>query len=107
MLIGKLEHYWERGIANDWFCSYFGNRKQFVSMHNHNSTIQTILVEVPQGSGIGPLLFLIYINDFHNYIKFSRNYHFADNKTILHSDKFLYTLVNEVNPKKFLSMIEK
>ena len=98
MLIRKLEHYWIRGIANDWFCFYFGNRKQFVSIYNHNSTTQTILAGVPQGSVLSPLYFFFYIIDLHSYIKFSRNYHFADNKTILRSDKFLYTLVNEVNP---------
>ena len=39
ILIGKLEHCGVRGIAKDWFCSYFAHRKQFVSVNNHNSTI--------------------------------------------------------------------
>ena len=73
------------------------NRKQFVSVNNHNSTIQTILTGVPQGSVLGPLLFLIYINDLHNCIKYSRTYHFADDTNILCSDKSLYTLANKVN----------
>ena len=49
ILIRKLEHYGVRGAAKDWFCSYFANRKQFVSINNHNSTIQTIVTGVPQG----------------------------------------------------------
>ena len=74
MLIGKLEHYGVRGIAKVWFCSYFLNREQFASVNNHNSTIQTILTGVPKGSVLGPLLFLIYINDFHNCIKYPRTH---------------------------------
>ena len=81
--IQKLEHYGVRGTAKDWFCSYLANRKQFVLANNHNSTIQTILTEVPQGSALGPLLFLIYINDLHNCIKYFRTYHFTDDTNIL------------------------
>ena len=40
ILILKLEQYGVRGIAKDWFCSYLANRKQFVSVNNHNSTIR-------------------------------------------------------------------
>ena len=56
ILILKLEQYGVRGIAKDWFCSYLANRKQFVSVNNHNSTIQAILTRVPQGSVLGPVL---------------------------------------------------
>ena len=105
--IQKLEHYGVRGTAKDWFCSYLANRKQFVLANNHNSTIQTILTEVPQGSALGPLLFLIYINDLHNCIKYSRTYHFADDTNILCSDKSLYTLANKVSHDfKNVSMVE-
>ena len=54
---GKLEHYGVRAILKDWFCSYLANRKQFVSVNNHNFTIQAILTGVPQGSVLGSLLF--------------------------------------------------
>ena len=97
IFIRKLEHYGVRGAVKDWFCSYFANRKQFVSINNQNSTIQTILTGVPQSSVLGPLLFLIYINDLHNCIKYSRTYHFADDTNMLYSDKSLYTLANKVN----------
>ena len=105
--IQKLEHYGVRGTAKDWFCSYLANRKQFVLANNHNSTIQTILTEVPQGSALGPLLFLIYINDLHNCIKYFRTYHFTDDTNILCSDKSLYTLANKVSHDfKNVSMVE-
>ena len=83
ILIRKHEHYKVRGTAKDWFYLYLANRKQVVSINNHNSTIQEILAGVPQGSVLGPLLFLIYINDLHNWIKYSRTYPFADDTNIL------------------------
>ena len=68
ILIRTLEHYGVRGTAKDWFCLYLANRKQFVSINNHNFTIQTILTGVPQGSVLGPLLFLVCISDMYQYI---------------------------------------
>ena len=97
ILIPELEHYRVRDILKDCFCSYLANRKQFVSVDNHNSTIQTILTEVSQGSVLGPLLFLIYINDLHNCIKHSRTYHFADDTNIFCTPQQLYILANKVN----------
>ena len=95
--IRRLEHYGVRDAAKDWFCLYLANRKQFVSLNNHNSTIQKILARVPQGSVLGTLLFLIYINNLHNRIKYSRTYHFEDDTNFVCSDKSLYTLANKVN----------
>ena len=66
--IGEHEHYGVRGVAKDWCCSYLADRKQFVSVNNHNSAIQAIFKSVPKGSVLGLLLFLIYINDLHNCI---------------------------------------
>ena len=69
ILINKLDHYGVRGIAKEWFCSYLKNRKQYVSIGNTLSECKEICCGVPQGSVLGPLLFLLYINDFQNIDK--------------------------------------
>ena len=93
VLLQKLEHYGVRGISKKWFSSYLTNRKQFVSIENCNSTTKTVLTGVPRGSVLGPLLFLIYINNLHKCVKYSKAYHFADDTNILQSGKSLEVLV--------------
>jgi hypothetical protein len=83
ILINKLHHYGIRGNICDWFSSYCKNRKQFVSILGFESEKRTIMHGVPQGSVLGPLLFLLYINDLHKSIYFSTTYHFADDTNLL------------------------
>ena len=83
ILIDKLSYYGIRGIPNQWFKSYLSNRKQYVSINGYNSDTMNIKHGVPQGSVLGPLLFLIYINDLYKCLAYSTAYHFADDTNLL------------------------
>ena len=83
ILLKKLWHYGIRGIANDWFKSYLTNRMQYVSIDGISSDLLKVNIGVPQGSVLGPLLFLLYINDLHNSVRFSSPFHFADDTGLL------------------------
>ena len=70
ILLHKLHCYGIRGIANQWFFSYFTNRQQSVMYNGYESELKVINCGVPQGSILGPLLFLLYINDLTNVSSF-------------------------------------
>ena len=97
ILLTKLEHYGIRGITLQWFSDYLSNRKQYVSVSNVNSNYADITCGVPQGSVLGPLLFIIYINDVVNCSSLLRFVLFADDTSIFYSNKYLDVLMTILN----------
>ena len=65
ILLNKLEHYGIKNTALHWFSSYLTNRCQYVQYNEQESSLLPITTGVPQGSILGPLLFIIYMNDIH------------------------------------------
>ena len=96
ILLQKLEKYGIREVELDWFKSYLSNRKQFVSINGKNSLLTNIKLGVPQGSILGPLLFLLYINDLPLASKLFTLL-FADDTTLLASANSVAELCTIVN----------
>jgi len=96
ILLEKLKNLGVRGVEWLWFKNYLSNRKQFVNIDGTNSTLLDIILGVPQGSILGPLLFLIYINDLPKCSELFSQL-FADDTTQSDSHNNLETLTSVVN----------
>ena len=97
ILVQKLEHYGIRGKALEWFNSYLTGRTQFTFCNGKKSELRTITCGVPQGSVLGPLLFLLYINDLPNISSKLKFYLFADDTNIFFECSDLEVLQRTVN----------
>ena len=101
ILLYKLSHYGIRGKALEWFRSYLSNRKQYVSLNDVNSEFRYVTCGVPQGSLLGPLLFIIYINDFCKSSDKLSFILFADDTNLFFSHRNPHTLVETINIELF------
>ena len=77
ILLAKLNHCGIHGVSNDWFKSYLSNCNQYVSINGYESGLAALNCGIPHGSFLGPLLFLLYINDLDQAIKCCKVHHFA------------------------------
>ena len=104
ILCDKLNYYGFRGGTNNLIKSYLHQRKQFVSINGFNSNLETMKCGVPQGSCLGPLLFLIYINDFRFCLSKVETSHFADDTFLLLGGKKLKSIETKFKLRTFKSV---
>ena len=97
ILLSKMEHYGVRDTALEWFKSYLSNRKQYVYSNGESSQLKDITCGVPQGSVLGPLLFLIYINELPNISKLLQFFLFADDTYIYYEAESSEQLEQVIN----------
>ena len=97
ILLAKLYNYGLRGIVFNLLKSYLCNRSQCTKYMNATSEFRYISCGVPQGSLLGPLLFILYINDLYNSSKRLSFFLYADDTTILYSNDDIYSLFEVVN----------
>ena len=97
ILLNKSKHYGFPGIINDWFSSSLSNLTETTELKCHISNKAAITCGVPQGSVLGPLLFLSYANDIRYSLDKFNFYFFADDTNVLYADKDIKCLGTLVN----------
>ena len=97
IILRKLSYYGVDQVALNWFSSYLGNRVQKCQVNGHLSSSSVINCGVPQGSIIGPLLFLLYINDLPNCLTIAEPNMYADDTNLTVSADNLADLKHKMN----------
>ena len=94
ILLGKLKYYGVRGITNNWFKSFLEHRYQYTDIKEGSSEKLLITCGAPQGSVLGSLLFLLYINNLHKALMHCSVHNFADDTNLLLINKLLRKIKN-------------
>ena len=89
--------YGVRGIVHKWIVSYLENRSQFVPYNNCDSEVLMVCCGVPQGSILGPKLFIMYINDIFNASKLFKFILFADDTNMFYCNNDINELLRQTN----------
>ena len=97
ILLGKLYKYGIRGNAFNWMKSYLRGRQQFVAIDGSESSKTTLKIGVPQGSILGPLLFVIYINDLPHIHEIAKFILYADDANIILTGKNIQEITEQAN----------
>ena len=97
ILLSKLSNYGIKGTSLKWFESYLHDREQQCHINGHLSSSRKTTCGVPQGSIIGPLLFLIYINDLPISLNFSTPRMYADDSRMTTSGRSFNQIIHSVN----------
>ena len=97
IVLKKLNYYGIEGPALNWFSSYLTGRQQYVELDGVSSSFSQLSTGVPQGSILGPLLFLIYMNDIPNASTFFKYVLYADDTTLFSTINISAGATHEIN----------
>ena len=103
ILLSKLNHNGIRGATYQWFKSYLTGRQQYTTIAQLKSDLCSINYGVPQGSVLGPMLFLLYINDLNQAVLHSKVHHFADDTNFLYDSHSFKK--NQIRQSTLISLI--
>ena len=96
ILLSKLTKYGVVGTPLRWFTSYLTNRKQYCQVNGHKSSLKTVHCGIPQGSCLGPLLFILYVNDFEQCLYKCTSNMYADDTSVTCSAEDIDELCNDL-----------
>jgi exonuclease III len=97
VLLEKLKSYGVKGLAFNWFADYLFQRSQVVKLGQELSAPCSLVCGIPQGSILGPILFLLFFNDFEKCLSHSQLLQFADDTVIYVSSKCVVDIEAKLN----------
>ena len=105
ILLEKLEAYRIRELAGNWFRLYLEGRQQYCKLNCYESRAKTVTCGIPLGSCLGPLLFIVYLNDFEKCLKASKAGMYADDTQVSLTSSSVDELVQKAQDE-FLNVSE-